>query len=77
MSSNSSHTLLLPTLNTTPDRTPPLFSTSTSTDPPSIEAITFGVLSAVLAIGSIILAYLQLVRMRRERLRAEHDCEMN
>ncbi|KFY83182.1 hypothetical protein V498_08248 [Pseudogymnoascus sp. VKM F-4517 (FW-2822)] len=77
MSSTSTSALLLPTLATSPNTTPPHFSTSSSTDPSSsAQTITFGILSAVLAVGSIILAYLQLARMRRERLRAEHDCEM-
>ncbi|KAL5353305.1 hypothetical protein ACLOAV_001341 [Pseudogymnoascus australis] len=77
MSSTSTTALLLPTLATSPDTTSPHFSTSLSTDPSSsAQTITFGILSAVLAVGSIILAYLQLARMRRERLRAEHDCEM-
>ncbi|OBT79929.1 hypothetical protein VF21_01566 [Pseudogymnoascus sp. 05NY08] len=94
MSSTSSLTLLLPTLNsisttttptplptllsTTPTTTPPLFSNPTSDSSATIQTITFGILSAVLAIGSIIVAYLQLVRMRRERLeRARDDCEMS
>ncbi|KFY52788.1 hypothetical protein V496_08172 [Pseudogymnoascus sp. VKM F-4515 (FW-2607)] len=77
ISTTSTSALLLPTLATSPDTTPSHFSTSSSTDPSSsAQTITFGILSAVLAVGSIILAYLQLARMRRERLRAEHDCEM-
>ncbi|OBT68360.1 hypothetical protein VE03_02954 [Pseudogymnoascus sp. 23342-1-I1] len=73
--SSSTTALLLPTLTTNPSTTHPL-TTSSSLDPPSIQTITFGILSAVLALGSIILAYLQLARMRRERLKAQNDCEM-
>jgi hypothetical protein len=77
MSATSSNTLLLPTLDASPNRTS-LFSSLAYSDSSSVQTITFGVLLAVLAVGSIILAYLQLVRMQRERLGAvEHDCEMH
>ncbi|KFY29295.1 hypothetical protein V493_02428 [Pseudogymnoascus sp. VKM F-4281 (FW-2241)] len=77
MSSTSSSVVLLPTLNASPDTTSHLAPSSSSIDSPSVQTITFGILSAVLAVGSIILAYLQLMRMRKERLRVERDCEMN
>ncbi|OBT83114.1 hypothetical protein VE02_08073 [Pseudogymnoascus sp. 03VT05] len=83
MSSTSSLTPMLPTLNsistiTTPNTAPSIFSNPHSDSSATIQTITFGILSAVLAIGSIILAYLQLVRMRRGRLeRARDDCEMS
>ncbi|KFY86967.1 hypothetical protein V498_07328 [Pseudogymnoascus sp. VKM F-4517 (FW-2822)] len=63
---------------TTPTTTPSILSNPSSDSSATIQTITFGILSAGLAIGSIILAYLQLVRMRRERLeRARDDCEMS
>ncbi|OBT68353.1 hypothetical protein VE03_02953 [Pseudogymnoascus sp. 23342-1-I1] len=76
MSSTISTASLLPTLAASPDKTS-LFPASASSNSPSIETITFGILSAILAIGSIILTYLQLVRMRREQPKAEHDCEIH
>ncbi|KFX94991.1 hypothetical protein O988_06047 [Pseudogymnoascus sp. VKM F-3808] len=77
MSATSGLAPLLTTLNATSPHRTPLFPSPTFDDSSSVQTLTFGMLSAVLAVGSLILAYLQLVRMRRERLRvAERDCEM-
>ena len=63
MSATSSNALLLPTLDASPNRTS-LFSSLVYSDSSSVQTITFGVLSSVLAIRSIILAYFQPVRTR-------------
>jgi hypothetical protein len=77
MSATVSNALLVPTLDTVLNNTS-LFSSLAYSDSSSVQTITFGILSTVLAVGSIVLAYLQLARIRKARLRdAELDCEMH
>jgi hypothetical protein len=77
MSAASLNAILGPTLEADLNATSPL-TILAHVDSSSVQAIIFGVLSTLLGVGAIVLAYLQLVRMRMAQPQdAERDYEIS